>query len=672
MNRDLFDLENKFKTLTEHSLVGVFLIQDGVFKYVNPRLSEIFGYTTEEMIDRMRPVDLVHQEDLPVVEENIRKQLTGEIDLINYEFRGIRKEKEIIYVEAYNSRTIYQGRPAIIGNLLNVTKRKLTENSMKEAQTRLLLAIKASNIGLWEWDLMTNKVYFSQEWKRQIGYEDWEISDNFSEWQSRVHPDDLERILRKINEYIKNPLPDYEAEFRFRHKNGSYRWIMARASLEYDKDGNPIRMLGSHIDITDRKKIEEELFESERKYRELVQNANSIILRWTPDGYITFINEFGQRFFGYSEKEIIGRHVVGTIVPETESTSRDLRLLMEKICADPRSFEKNVNDNIRRDGTRVWIAWTNKVITDEYGQIKELLSIGTDITELKKAKEDLQKHRENLEYLIKERTIELEQANIKLKEIDRLKSMFIASMSYELRTPLNSIIGFSSILLNEWKGILNDHQREFLSIILRAGKHLLALINDVIDVSKIEAGMLEPYFEDFELSDVIKEAVSSLEKDIKEKGLELKVESIYQHMHTDKRRLLQCVLNLLSNAMKFTDKGTITVQAQLVSSRTDQVTKVEEDFVITHCHLIPKSDFVEISVADTGIGINEKDIPNLFKAFVRVDSPLKTTVAGTGLGLYLTKKLVTEALKGEISVESNYGAGSRFMIRIPINAEPCM
>lgn len=146
--------------------------------------------------------------------------------------------------------------------------------------------------------------------------------------------------------------------------------------------------------ITDRKQAEETLRESERKYRELVQNANSIILRWRRDGNVTFMNEFGQKFFGYSESEILGKHVVGTIVPETESTGRDLRPLMDQICADPAAFENNVNENMRKDGSRVWIAWTNKVVLDEQGQVKEILSIGSDITERKRAEEALRQSEE--------------------------------------------------------------------------------------------------------------------------------------------------------------------------------------------------------------------------------------------------------------------------------------
>jgi signal transduction histidine kinase len=271
--------------------------------------------------------------------------------------------------------------------------------------------------------------------------------------------------------------------------------------------------------------------------------------------------------------------------------------------------------------------------------------------------EETLNHAATLEKKVQERTVELEEANYKLREIDRLKSMFIASMSHELRTPLNSVIGFSSILLNEWVGPLNEEQKENLSIVLRAGKHLLSLINDVIDVSKIEAGLIEINREEFELRDVITEAATSLGKEIENSGLEVHISSIRVKMHTDRRRLLQCVLNLLSNAVKYTEKGTISIVVNLVNGRIEQTNELAPGI---------ERDFVEISVEDTGIGIREEDKPKIFEPFMRMDSRLLPNVHGTGLGLYLTRKLVTETLKGDITFTSEYGCGSRFVLHLPL------
>lgn len=283
----------------------------------------------------------------------------------------------------------------------------------------------------------------------------------------------------------------------------------------------------------------------------------------------------------------------------------------------------------------------------------------------RRAEEELENYREHLEEMVKERTAELQDsqsalinlledlnqktaqlasANEKLKEINRLKSIFIASMSHELRTPLNSVIGFSSILLNEWLGTLNPVQKENLAAILKSGKHLLALINDVIDISKIEAGKIDVRYEDFDLNDLILDAVRIFQKESRENGLELKFDIPHQIMHTDKRRLLQCILNLLSNAVKFTLKGSVSINSRL----TDD------------------GNLIEISVEDTGIGIKQEDLPKLFKPFDRIQTPLTAKIHGTGLGLYLTKKPVTEVLKGDIIIYSEHDRGSNFTIKIPV------
>jgi signal transduction histidine kinase len=303
---------------------------------------------------------------------------------------------------------------------------------------------------------------------------------------------------------------------------------------------------------------------------------------------------------------------------------------------------------------------------DNGNKIDGVIGYFRNVTKRKRAEEELLDYRNHLEKIVEERTAdlqssqqelvnivqdlnktseELKKANIRLQELDRLKSMFIASTSHELRTPLNSIIGFSSVLLEGWSGELNSEQKEQLQIVLSSGKHLLSLINDVIDISKIEAGKLEVYTEEFNLGDVIDEAASLIRNDAEEKDLELKIEVPDIVVYSDRRRLLQCIINLLSNAVKYSEKGTVELEVK------------------------PDDNFVDISINDTGIGIKEEDLQKLFKAFTRLESHLTDSTSGTGLGLYLTDKLVREVLKGTLYVSSKYGEGSTFTLHIPIRQE---
>jgi PAS domain S-box-containing protein len=460
------------------------------------------------------------------------------------------------------------------------------------------------------------------------------------------------------------PMPAVEAKYKYvrrqgdrlfaesfipdlRDGHGAHLWGVA--SPLYDQDGHRCGAIETVRDVSEQKGIEESLLASERKYRELVMHANSIIMRWSSDGKITFLNEFGQRFFGYKEAEILGRHVVGTIVPEDESTGRRLRPLMERILANPKKYERNVNENIRRYGERVWIDWTNKMVLDEQGRIKEILSIGSDITDRKQAEEqirrlneDLRRHAEVLEKRVADRTAELVEAKERAESADRLKSAFLATMSHELRTPLNSIIGFTGIMLQELAGPLNDEQKKQLGMVQSSSRHLLSLINDVLDISKIEAGQLSLSVSSFDLGPSIEKMTTVVRPWAEKKGLDivLDIADDVKSVISDQRRLEQVILNLLNNAVKFTEKGHVAI-----SCRRD-------------------GDYYFLSVSDTGTGMRSEELPGLFQPFHQIDTGLTRKHEGTGLGLSICKKLLN-LMSGTIDVESEWGKGSIFTIRIP-------
>lgn len=396
-------------------------------------------------------------------------------------------------------------------------------------------------------------------------------------------------------------------------------------------------LVGVGIDVSERREAENRLAESERKYRELVEHANSIILRWNSDGRITFLNEFGQKFFGYSEEEIIGRHVMGTIVPATESSGRDLERLIEEICAAPESFEQNINENTRRDGRRVWIAWTNRIEKDADGRVTKILSIGADITARKQAEAE------------RERRHRAEAA-------DRIKSAFLATMSHELRTPLNSIIGFTGIISQGLAGPLNEEQSKQLDMVQASARHLLALVNDVLDISKIEAGQLEVARKPFDLRRSIEKVVATVKPQTEAKGLNLRVD-IAEDLGTaisDERRFGQVLLNLLSNAVKFTERGEISLAAELIADLRSNGVESEQRSI-------------RLRVSDTGIGIRSEDLPTLFQPFRQIDSGLSRNHEGTGLGLAICRRL-TDLMGGEIRAESEWGVGSTFIVTLPLLA----
>jgi PAS domain S-box-containing protein len=467
-----------------------------------------------------------------------------------------------------------------------------------------------------------------------------------------------------------------DLEFEMVRRDGTILPVLLSATVVYDDDGNYLKSRSTVYDITERRKAQEK----EHLLSAIVQSSADAIVAKDLDGVILSWNWGAERIYGYSAEEAVGKSISMLVTPDHPN---ELAEIMTRLRQGER-IEHYTTERLRKDGQRISISLTVSPILNWAGNIVGASTIAHDITGQVNAEEEILRLNKELEERVEARTndletkrneltksqkalmnivedlnqktAEIEAANAKLQELERLKSMFIASMSHELRTPLNSIIGFSSILLNEWLGPVSPEQKENLATILRSGKHLLNLINDVIDVSKIEAGKIEIRFEQFDLYELISEAVQYVEKDIREKGLELHLELQHQTVCTDRRRLLQCIINLLSNALKFTEQGVITVE----TSR--EIDATESPFTL-------EGASVSIAVHDTGIGIAAEDIPRLFQPFVRLDSPTKTAVPGTGLGLYLTRKLVDDVLHGIILCTSSIGVGSTFTIGIPEGIE---
>jgi len=374
-----------------------------------------------------------------------------------------------------------------------------------------------------------------------------------------------------------------------------------------------------------REELERRVVRSREEYRELVENANSIILRIDTGGRITFANEFAEKFFGYSQQELVGQPASETIVPATESTGRDISRMIEEIASHPDRFASSENENVRKNGERVWISWTNKPVFDPDGRLAGVLCIGNDITSLKRTGAELLKAKEAAE------------------SADRLKSAFLATMSHELRTPLNSIIGFTGILIQELAGPLNDEQRKQLGMVQSSARHLLSLINDVLDISKIAAGQLTILSEPFDVNASLLQVERALEPLADKKGLAVRTELDPELgvIIGDRRRFEQVAMNLLGNAVKFTERGSITLRCAA------------------------RGPILELSVQDTGIGIPSEQLGELFHPFHQIDTGLTRKHEGTGLGLSVCKKLV-ELMGGSIGVESTLGVGSTFTVRIPL------
>jgi signal transduction histidine kinase len=294
--------------------------------------------------------------------------------------------------------------------------------------------------------------------------------------------------------------------------------------------------------------------------------------------------------------------------------------------------------------------------SEDIQSIRSVADLARVAIERKLTDEELDKHRANLEDLILQRTSELSVARDQAQTADKAKSAFLAVMSHELRTPLNSIIGFTSIILQGLAGPLNDEQTKQLQMVKRSADHLLAMIKDILDISKIEAGQLTIAKEPFELSASIASTVGSVRPLAQKKGLEISVhiQPDLQTIVSDHLRVEQVLINLLNNAIKFTDRGEVKLTVESEAVRDQQVSRPAVCF----------------RVYDTGVGIKPENMNELFKPFRQVDACLGRQHEGSGLGLAISKRLA-ELLGGDISVESKFGIGSVFTFTLPLNGGEC-
>lgn len=386
--------------------------------------------------------------------------------------------------------------------------------------------------------------------------------------------------------------------------------------------------------------LKKSLHISERKYRDIFENAVMGIFQSTSSGVFLNVNPTLAFIFGYSTPEELINDVKD--LQEEFYVNPEDRVILKRIYEKSQTVKGFQAELKRRDGSHFWVSISGKAICDDEGNILYYEGTIEDITLNKMIESELAKHQMHLETLVKERTAELEIAKDRAEESDRLKSAFLATMSHELRTPLNSIIGFTGIILMEMAGTLNDEQKKQLNMVKNSAQHLLSLINDVLDISKIEAGQLNMVYEECDIGKSIKKVVDTAIPLASRKGLEVivDVQKNIGMITYDSRRVEQVLLNLLSNAIKFSDKGAIRI-----------------------CCESNKDDIV-FRVVDTGIGIKEEDINTIFKPFRQIDSGLTRKYEGTGLGLSICKKLV-ELMGGNIGVESVLGEGSTFYFSIP-------
>ena len=620
--------ESAHQTITsdQHDIVSSANVA-GIITSVNDKFCEISGYSSEELIGKNHRILKSNHHPDSFYKEMWNTISSGQV--WHGRICNINKAGEEYWVES----TIVpflddKGKPyKYVSARTDVTK-------VIQSEARLERSQRFANIGTWDWNIKTGKLYWSERIWSLFGYDKEVTETTYENFMAAIHEDDRTLVSDAVSKCVESGKV-YNIEHRVVWPDGSVHWLHESGDVVRDKDDQPLHMLGVVQDITLRKKTEMELAEQERQL--LAAQSMASVGNWQADlsnGDLVWSDEI-YRIFGYEP---------GSFEPSVKAFHQaihpdDLIMVNESEKKAETTGKHDVEHRIlQSDGSVRYVHELAEAETDEKGNLIKMSGTVQDITDRKLAEQSIISARE-----------EAEKAN-------RAKSEFLSSMSHELRTPMNAIMGFGQLLNMDFDNPLDDNQKENVTEILKASDHLLDLINEVLDLAKIEAGRIDLSIEDVSLSDVISESLQlilplaekrsisiNLFRGDVEHGID-EIKNIQTVVRADYTRTKQVIINLLSNAVKYnSEKGNISIRCDVNESN------------------------IRISVTDTGNGLSLEQQSQLFTAFNRLGAE-NDDIEGTGIGLVITQNIV-ELMGGTIGIDSEVGKGSTFWFELPNSAD---
>ncbi len=529
------------------------------------------------------------------------------------------------------------GQPIrMLGAHTDLTPLKDAEHRLQHVNQRWNLALENSETGVWDWNLKTGHVYYSDHWKTMLGLSP-EVEPTLDTWRNSIHPDDLGAYDQAMECYLRGVSDSYDLEYRLLKQDGSALWVLGKGKVVEWDDGKPCRLVGTHTDISIRKQAElaqaETLLRLKRTQAMLEQSSRMAriggwevdligqkviwseitrLIHEVPDDFEPDL-EGGIDFYKAGESREVISAAVANAIETGESFEVELQLVTAK-------------------GNEVWVRSLGEAEMID-GKCVRLFGTFQDIVQQKKLEDQTLAAKERAE------------------EANRSKSEFLANMSHEIRTPLNGVIGFTDLLL---RTDLSDLQAQYMKAASRSAHSLLDLLNDILDFSKIEAGKLELSYEKVDLHDLMSQVSDMVKFQAHEKGLEVLLNispRAPRMVWADPTRLRQVLVNLMGNAVKFTEQGEI--EFRLIARK--------------HSHVPEKTSFF-FSIRDTGIGVPEAQQQKIFDVFSQADGSTTRKYGGTGLGLAISNQLL-KLMDSQISLKSQVGQGSCFSFELALNVE---
>ena len=509
------------------------------------------------------------------------------------------------------------------------------EKELQEKEERLSLATLINGVGIWDWNLETQEMIWDDSMYALYHIRREDFSGTEEAWRTSLHPDDLARGDSEVEAALSGENP-FDTEFRVCWPNGEVHDIKAVAKVIRDDSGKPLRMLGTNIDITGYKRIEDALRNASLYARSLIEASLDPLVTISPEGKITDVNQATENVTGRIKEALIGSDFCDYFTEPENARAAYLKVFSEGSVIDYPLSIRHVSGRITD------VLYNASGYRNQQGEVEGVFAAARDITERKRAEAELDNYRHHLEELVKKRTLALSIAKEAAEAANRAKSIFLANMSHELRTPMNAILGFAQLMERD-KRIPEDVLRN-ITTINRSGKHLLSLINDVLEISRIESGRNQVAEESFNLIETLEVVREMIVVRTNDKRLAFNVEyanGLPRYVLGDAHRLQQVLINLLGNAVKFTEQGEIRL---VVCTQPDQR--------------------ILFSVLDTGPGISKEEQEHIFDAFYQVYGSASKG-EGSGLGLAISREFV-RLMGGELTLKSKLNNGCTFSFSLPL------
>ena len=602
--------------------------RDGYYRFVNKKYEEWFELASTEIIGKHYS-QVLGDDTYKLIKKQVDKVLSGgEVtyeEALPYKHGGTRW---VIanYVPDMDKDGNVKGFFALV---TDITDRKRIEEALYTSQERYELSTKAAKVGVWDWNKKTNEFYIDPIVKEILGYNAEEIPNDMEAWSSYIHPDDKKPVMAAAQACLDGNIPEYVYEHRMMHKDSTIRWVLTQGNVIRDVDGNAIRLIGTDTDITERKLAEEALRESEKKYKDLFEKSPEAILLINQDFKIIDCNDAAARIGGAPRKEVIGKYFGEEIIPILgEDKEEYFTLFVKGLQGEPVApFEVKITN---QKGETYWLE-THLSPPEKYEDNFVVQIIAHDITETKKAENELKRYQEHLEELVAERTTQLLDTNAELEA-------FAYSVSHDLRAPLRGMQGFAQILLEDYGKKLDAEGKRYAHRIVDASQHMKTMIENLLSYSRLSRAELK--LKPIDLNKILKIVLKDLEARINETKAEINVEHILPEVNGHSITLIKVLTNLLINAIIF------------VSPDVKPKVKIRSE---------EQNGRIRLLIEDNGIGIAPEYQDKIFRIFERLHGI--ETYPGTGIGLAIVRKGM-ERMNGRVGVESALGKCSKFWVEL--------